>query len=196
VLKTVAANRFAIAVKWFLIYTTVCPTFKPCSGCLAHGWSRLDVNELKCLSQGGCMDTAGRRKFLVTLLTGGAAAAAAALCWPLYRYLAPAHGSSSAASVKIPEGEVGEGQAKFFQYAGSAAVLVRKRGGELVAFSAVCTHLGCIVQWEKDAQGFLCPCHGGHYSADGAVISGPPPKALAPIPFRVADGTITIGEGA
>jgi len=91
---------------------------------------------------------------------------------------------------------VGEGEAKFFQYAGSAAVLVRKQGGELAAFSAVCTHLGCIVQWEKEKQGFLCPCHGGRFSSTGAVLAGPPPKPLAPIPLRVADGRITIGEGA
>jgi len=85
------------------------------------------------------------------------------------------------------------GEAKFFEFAGSSAVLVRKRGGELIAFSAVCTHLGCIVQWEKDKQQFLCPCHAGHYSAEGAVISGPPPKPLAKIPFVVTNGTITVG---
>ena len=142
------------------------------------------------------MDITGRRKFLVTFLAGEGAAAAAAIAWPLYRYLAPVGGEKSATTVVIPEAEVGEGEAKFFQYAGSAAVLVRKRGGELVALSAVCTHLGCIVQWEKEKQGFLCPCHAGHYSAEGAVLSGPPPKPLAPIPFRVAGGTITVGEGA
>lgn len=142
------------------------------------------------------MDNAGRRKFLMTFMAAGGAAAAAAVAWPLYRFLAPANGGRSVTTVVIPEGEVGEGEAKFFQYAGSAAVLVRKRGGELVAFSAVCTHLGCIVQWEKDKQGFLCPCHAGHYSADGAVLSGPPPKPLNRIPYKVAGGKITVGEGA
>ncbi len=142
------------------------------------------------------MDNAGRRKFLVTLLAGGGAAAAAAAAWPLYRYLAPAGGGSAAAVVVIPENEVNEGQAKFFQYAGSAAVLVRKRGGELIALSAVCTHLGCIVQWVNEKQEFLCPCHAGLYSAEGAVLSGPPPKPLAPIPFKVAGGTIRVGEVA
>ena len=89
--------------------------------------------------------------------------------------------------------EVREGEAKFFEFAGSAAVLVRKRGGDLVAFSAVCTHLGCIVQWEKDKQDFLCPCHAGHYSADGEVTGGPPPNPLKKLPFSVANGNITIG---
>ena len=142
------------------------------------------------------MDTSGRRKFLVTFLAGLVGTAAAAIGWPLYRYLAPRGGEDAAATVVIPEAEITEGQAKFFQYAGSSAVLVRKRGGELVALSAVCTHLGCIVQWERDKQDFLCPCHGGHFSPEGAVLSGPPPKSLARIPFRVAGGMITVGEGA
>lgn len=142
------------------------------------------------------MDNVTRRKFLFTFLAGGVATATAAILWPLYHYLAPSRRESSSSKVVIPEAEVGEGEAKFFQYAGTAAVLVRKRGGELVALSAVCTHLGCIVQWEKEKQDFLCPCHAGHYSPEGAVLSGPPPKPLARIPFKVGGGTITVGEGA
>jgi cytochrome b6-f complex iron-sulfur subunit len=93
----------------------------------------------------------------------------------------------------IPESDVREGEAKFFEFAGSSAVLIRKRGGDLAAFSAVCSHLGCIVQWEKDKQDFLCPCHAGHYSSNGDVTAGPPPKPLKKLPFSVADGNITVG---
>ncbi|MDO9069721.1 MAG: Rieske 2Fe-2S domain-containing protein [Deltaproteobacteria bacterium] len=93
----------------------------------------------------------------------------------------------------IPAKEVAEGEAKFFEYAGSSAVLVRKRDGSLVALSAVCTHLGCIVQWQKDKQDFLCPCHGGHYSPDGVVTAGPPPKPLPRIPFVLDGANITVG---
>lgn len=141
------------------------------------------------------MENNGRRTFLGVFLGGVGAAAVAAITWPLYRYLAPAGGEGGGGVVVIPESEVGEGQARFFQYAGSAAVVVRKKGGELVALSAVCTHLGCIVQWEKEKQDFLCPCHGGYFSSEGTVLSGPPPKPLARIPYRVADGKITVGEG-
>jgi cytochrome b6-f complex iron-sulfur subunit len=139
------------------------------------------------------MDKDGRRKFLGLCLGGCLAGSAAAVFYPVYRYLAPRSGSGTHAKVTIPEKDVLEGEARFFEYAGSSAVLVRKRGGGLVALSAVCTHLGCIVQWEKDKQDFLCPCHAGHYSADGAVTAGPPPKPLAKLPFSVADGAITVG---
>jgi cytochrome b6-f complex iron-sulfur subunit len=134
-----------------------------------------------------------RRKFLGICLGGVTAAAAVAAGYPLYRYLAPLHTGKTAGKVVIPEQEVLTGEAKFFEYAGSTAVLVRKPGGELVALSAVCTHLGCIIQWEKEKQDFLCPCHAGRYTADGAVISGPPPKPLAKLPLVVANGSITVG---
>jgi cytochrome b6-f complex iron-sulfur subunit len=122
-----------------------------------------------------------------------AALIAAASAYPILRYLAPRKGGQSDAKVTIQVKDVLEGEAKFFEYDGSSAVVVQKKGGGLVALSAVCTHLGCIVQWEKSQQDFVCPCHGGHYSADGAVTGGPPPKPLPKIPFTVANGTITIG---
>jgi cytochrome b6-f complex iron-sulfur subunit len=139
------------------------------------------------------MDTHGRRKFLGVCLGGFVAGMAAAVIYPVYRYLAPRSGSGASAKVTIAETDVPEGAAKFFEFAGSSAVLVRKKGGELVALSAVCTHLGCIVQWEKDKQDFLCPCHAGHYTPDGVVTAGPPPKPLAKLPFVVANGAITVG---
>jgi cytochrome b6-f complex iron-sulfur subunit len=122
-----------------------------------------------------------------------AAVITAATAYPLWRYLAPSKVAHSGAIVTIPIKDVLEGEVKFFDYAGSSAVVVHKKSGDLVALSAVCTHLGCIVQWEKSQQDFVCPCHGGHYSADGAVTGGPPPKPLPKIPFTVTDGIITIG---
>lgn len=139
------------------------------------------------------MENDGRRKFLGICLGGVATLATAAVTFPVFRYLTPRSGKETNGKVTIPEKDIAEGEAKFFEFGGSSAVLVRKQGGELIALSAVCTHLGCIVQWEKDKQDFLCPCHAGHYTADGAVVSGPPPKPLAKIPFVVTNRTITVG---
>lgn len=139
------------------------------------------------------MDSSDRRKFLGVCLGGVLATATAAVTWPVYRFLSPRKQAAVAGKVVIPESELPERGAKFFEFAGSAAVLIRRQGGEIAAFSAVCTHLGCIVQWEKDKQDFLCPCHAGHYDASGAVISGPPPKPLVKLPFAVANGNITVG---
>lgn len=139
------------------------------------------------------MDTSSRRRFLSACLVGIAAAAAGAALYPVYQYLAPRKTGGTEEKVTFPESEVPAGGAKFFDFRGATGVVIRKNNGELVALSAVCTHLGCIVQWEKEKQDFLCPCHAGRYTADGIVIAGPPPRPLTKLPFSVANGTITVG---
>lgn len=134
-----------------------------------------------------------RRTFLGICLAGCASVVAATFSWPLFRYLAPDTANDMAEKVVIHEKDIPEGEAKFFEYAGSSAVIVRKRDGGIVVLSAVCTHLGCIVQWKKDKQDFLCPCHGGRFNTDGIVTAGPPPKSLSKIPFSVDGATITVG---
>jgi cytochrome b6-f complex iron-sulfur subunit len=139
------------------------------------------------------MENDGRRKFLGVCLAGATVAAAGAAAYPVFRYLAPRSGALGIDKQVFSVTDIPEGEAKFFEYAGASAVLVKTKAGETVALSAVCTHLGCIVQWEKDKQDFLCPCHAGRYSPDGTVLSGPPPKPLAKIPITVAEGKITVG---
>lgn len=139
------------------------------------------------------MENDGRRKFLGVCLAGATAAAAVAAGYPVFRYLAPRSGQGGAAKLVIPAGELKEGDARFFEFAGSSAVLVKTKTGELVALSAVCTHLGCIVQWVKEKQHFLCPCHAGQFATDGSVLAGPPPRPLPKIPVTVSGGTITVG---
>jgi cytochrome b6-f complex iron-sulfur subunit len=139
------------------------------------------------------MENCDRRKFLALCLGGVATVSAAAVTYPLYRYLSPVPEKSAAAKVTFPESDLRDGEAKFFQYSGGAAVVLKSREGGIIALSAVCTHLGCIVQWQKEKQEFICPCHAGHYTAEGTVISGPPPKPLRRLPVTAGNGTITIG---
>jgi Rieske Fe-S protein len=55
-----------------------------------------------------------------------------------------------------------------------------------------CAHLGCPVSWFPQSGLFLCPCHGGVYYADGAHASGPPPRGLYHIVWRVRGGRLEI----
>jgi cytochrome b6-f complex iron-sulfur subunit len=139
------------------------------------------------------MEHDGRRQFLQTCIGGVAVAAAGAVAYPVISYLAPRTGKDNSAAVTIPEKDVPSDGAKFFQYHGKAAVIVRKKDGSLTALSAVCTHLGCIVQWEAKKGEFICPCHGGQFSTEGKVLGGPPPKPLEQLKATVANGVITIG---
>eukprot|EP00401_Gymnodinium_catenatum_P054386 CAMPEP_0117497670 /NCGR_PEP_ID=MMETSP0784-20121206/21302_1 /TAXON_ID=39447 /ORGANISM="" /LENGTH=203 /DNA_ID=CAMNT_0005292699 /DNA_START=64 /DNA_END=672 /DNA_ORIENTATION=- len=47
------------------------------------------------------------------------------------------------------------------------------------AVNAVCTHLGCVVPWNKAENKFMCPCHGSQYDKNGKVVRGPAPLSLA-----------------
>lgn len=55
----------------------------------------------------------------------------------------------------------------------SKTAVYRDDNHELHAFSAVCPHLGCIVQWNADEKSFDCPCHGSRFSRFGEVMNGP-----------------------
>lgn len=142
---------------------------------------------------GDIMEMKSRRMFLASCLGVVGATVAALVTFPLFRFLAPRKESGGVAKVSIPAAEVPEGGAKFFEFEGRSAVIVRKKGGGFVALSAVCTHLGCIVQWQKNQEQFLCPCHAGLYSIDGTVVSGPPPKPLVKLSFTVTEGNIIVG---
>ncbi|MFC0773016.1 FAD-dependent oxidoreductase [Terrimonas alba] len=49
----------------------------------------------------------------------------------------------------------------------------KDENNELFAFSAVCPHLGCVLQWNADEKSFDCPCHGSRFTKEGKVINGP-----------------------
>ncbi len=60
-------------------------------------------------------------------------------------------------------------------------------------FSAVCSHLGCLVNYQKEKGEFVCPCHGGRYDLSGKNIAGPPPAPLTRFPVRTQDGMLMVG---
>ena len=99
-------------------------------------------------------------------------------------------GTRIAAARAVPVGKA----ASFSDPAsGVPAWLVRLAPKRCVAFSAVCTHAGCTVEYQASTQEFVCPCHGGTYSArTGQVLAGPPPAPLREIPARIADGQIYV----
>jgi menaquinol-cytochrome c reductase iron-sulfur subunit len=68
----------------------------------------------------------------------------------------------------------------------------RSADGQLKVLSPVCPHLGCSVSWHQDQDRFICPCHGGQFSADGSRISGPPPRGLDKLEAQVVDGKLRV----
>ncbi len=83
-----------------------------------------------------------------------------------------------------------------FSYPGSSspAQAVLLPGGKVVAYSLLCTHMGCPVEYAAASQSFLCPCHQSIFSAarSGAVLQGPAPRALPEIRLETDKKTGTI----
>jgi len=77
---------------------------------------------------------------------------------------------------------------------GDATYLVIKEDKTLESYgiNAVCTHLGCVVPWNKDAKQFQCPCHGSRYDFSGKVVRGPAPLSLALAHAEDADGKVKL----
>lgn len=134
-----------------------------------------------------------RRTFLFIMLGGLGALIGAASAWPVFRFLAPSDVDSDGDQVFVPRGDVVSGKAYFFQYRGKPAVVMQPSPGNFVALSAVCTHLGCVVAWQEQAGEFLCPCHAGRFSANGQVLSGPPPKPLESFVVELVGDQLRIG---
>ena len=65
----------------------------------------------------------------------------------------------------------------------------RDEDGLISLCSAVCTHLGCIVQWNSAEKTFDCPCHGSRFNAKGEVMTGPAIRNLKKVEIEV--GTIS-----
>jgi Rieske Fe-S protein len=63
----------------------------------------------------------------------------------------------------------------------------------ITVLSATCSHLGCLVNYNRERAEFICPCHGGRYDLSGKNIAGPPPAPLTSIPFRVEKGVLSVG---
>lgn len=70
-------------------------------------------------------------------------------------------------------------------------VYVKKtEGGQPIAVSAECSHLGCIVTWDAERKIFLCPCHEGQFDAEGRVIAGHPPGPLKRHRAQIENGRL------
>ena len=89
----------------------------------------------------------------------------------------------------IVPGQLLEGVGTVGSLSGRPTLILRKNG-QLLAYDAVCSHLGCIVRWNDAKEAIECPCHGGVFDLEGNVTAGPPPTALARIDLRVESDRI------
>ena len=142
------------------------------------------------------------------LATGAGVAAAGAALWPLAAGIATPLEEPAApreapwvdvagekelqaaplrAVVRVP---VRDGYFTILEESG-AVWLRRGPDGGIAALSATCPHLGCGIS-QDNRGGYVCPCHASRFAADGALVRGPSPRGMDPLPVRLADGRILV----
>ncbi len=125
-------------------------------------------------------EKASRRGFLRTILTIGFTGFTGSILYPILKYLNPPKQTevevTSVKAGKISEFQNDEG--KIIRFGNKPVILIKTKEGDFKAFSAVCTHLDCTVQYRNDMGVIWCACHNGKYDLTGRNISGPPPRPL------------------
>ncbi len=135
-----------------------------------------------------------RRRFLQIILAFLGSITFFSFAYSLVKFLAsiPAARAGDKKLV-ISKSDIPSGEARNIIFGNIPAVIINRPEKGFIAFSRVCTHLGCLVDYNERKQLFLCPCHAGVFDIEGNVVSGPPPKAMNAIPLRIDGGNIVIG---
>ena len=140
-----------------------------------------------------------RRRFVRLLVGGIAVSTLSMVVTPIIGFLVPPRRSgATAGGGRLLVGttdDIGPGRSKVVAL-GSKPVIVLNSPQGMKAFSAICTHLGCIVGYDASrSPDIVSPCHDGHFNAiNGTVISGPPPTPLKPYSVAVEKNQIYVQD--
>jgi cytochrome b6-f complex iron-sulfur subunit len=123
-----------------------------------------------------------RRKFINWFLGTSFGALAVSIVYPILRYVSPPR-IAEATTQEVEAGETNdpaylEKGFKIIRFGAEPVIVVKAGDNEYRAWSATCTHLDCIVGYQKDKSRLFCNCHGGAYDLTGRNIAGPPPRPL------------------
>lgn len=139
--------------------------------------------------------TGGRRNFLTIVVGALGALLTATVLYPIARYSYPPERKKkvSNSAIVAKDGEIPPNSGKIVKF-NDLPVMVLYVNGEYSAFSAKCTHLGCLVQYDAKAGNVWCACHNARYNNDGTKISGPQPADLEKYGVKVQDGNIVVSK--
>ena len=140
---------------------------------------------------------ATRRTFLKYLLGFSIVSTVTGVVGPIIAYLWPTGQSGTyAGPVEVGKAEdfpVGSGSIVTVE--NKPVMIVNTKTGGIKAFSAICTHLGCIVYWDQRKSVMHSPCHDGLFNpVTGAVVAGPPPRPLPAYELTIREGKVYVGK--
>ena len=145
------------------------------------------------MSEPAGLEDPDRRRALNWFLGTSLGALLTAMLYPVLRFLDPPEVETAAtneadAGVANDPDFIQKGY-KIVQFGSEPVIVIRVSDAEFRAFSAVCTHLACIVEYSKTTRQIECNCHNGRFNLQGQVAGGPPPRPLEPFTVHlVAQG--------
>ncbi len=135
-----------------------------------------------------------RRRFLNTVLGVGVVGWVGGVLYPVLSFLNPPEQPEpnvrSVVATAVDGMSPNSGQ--IIKFGRKPVILIRLDSGEYRAFSAICTHLDCTVQYRTDFKHIWCACHNGHYDLRGKNIAGPPPRPLMPYDVTIVDDEVVV----
>ena len=135
------------------------------------------------------------RRDVVSLAVGGSAVAfAAAMAYPAARFIEPRPRPAAGPTSIGKADEYSPGSAKTVLVDERPVLVLRGADGQFKAFSAICTHLQCVVGYSAERNQIECPCHRGVYSVEGQNTGGPPPRPLEELEIIVSDGQVIVSK--
>jgi cytochrome b6-f complex iron-sulfur subunit len=140
----------------------------------------------------------GRRNLLQWILGGGFVASLLSFLYPAFKFMNPPV-VPEAATDEVVGGRAGDmrpNSGKIVKFGNRPVLLVCLSDTEWRAFSAVCSHLNCTVQYQDSTRQIWCACHNGLYDLNGKVVSGPPPKPLEEYTVRLRGDEVVISRRA
>ncbi len=139
----------------------------------------------------------GRRGLIRSLLGAGFGASILSFLYPALKFMMPPLVAESAAN-QVSAGKVADlkpNSARVFKFGSQPALLVHTENGEWRAFSAVCTHLNCTVQYKEQGHQIWCACHNGTFDLNGKVVAGPPPRPLEQYSVHAQGEEVIVSKG-
>jgi cytochrome b6-f complex iron-sulfur subunit len=143
-------------------------------------------------------DGSRRRRFVEWFLGTTLGAVALSVLYPVFRFVIPPEVAESTTN-RVLAGTLSQmpsNSGKVFRFGSKPALLIRLPNGDMRAFTAICTHLGCTVEYRPDLQQIWCPCHNGFYNLQGVNVAGPPPRPLEQYAVAITDDKIWVSRGA
>jgi cytochrome b6-f complex iron-sulfur subunit len=135
--------------------------------------------------------TISRRRLIGYAWIGAAVIVAGELIGGTFAFLWPRKKQEKGEKIfiagKVNDFEVGE-----VIYFRKEKALVQRLEGGFLAFSTVCPHLRCVVNWNEMQKSFECPCHGAKFNRNGEVLEGPPPRPLDLYKLQIVEGKLVI----